>query len=331
MPEVTVAEALLSGDDGAKAAAAEAVTHLTNKQRHKLADFGAIPPLVSMVHNPRDFKSLESALVALLSLAYGNERFVSFLRNKIRLAKSGAIPLFINLIQSQIHPLIDDAIAGLLILSSCTSNKPSMATSYTIETLNQTLLHHSTTTQAKLDIIVTLHNLSPYISPSLSSSTSCSLIHLIHESEKSSRLVEKSMFLLEQLSSTSVTALGAISSAEIGIRAVVETIEEGSKQSREYAVGVLLMICESSRERYRGMILCEGAIPGLLQLSLDGTQRARGTAKSLLRLLRDCDGGDGSGGERLKNVVLEEVMGEIYREGTEVGMLEEMIARLTTT
>ncbi|CAH1420615.1 unnamed protein product [Lactuca virosa] len=320
MAEVAVVEALLFGDDGAKAAATEAVIHLTNKQRHKLADNGAIPPLVSMLHNPPDFKSLESALFALLSLAYGSER------NKIRIAKSGAIPLFLNLIRSQIHPLIDHAIAALLILSSCSSNKPSMATSGAIETLNQTLLQNSTT-QVKLDIIVTLHNLSPYIPAFLSSSTSSSLIHLIHESEKSSKLVEKSMCLLEHLSSSSEIALRAISSTEIGIRAVVESVEEGSKQCKEYAVGILLMICESSRERYRGMILCEGAIPGLLQVSLDGTRRAKGSAKSLLRLLRDCESG---GGERLKNIVVEEVMGEIYRGGTEVGMVEEMIARLTT-
>lgn len=135
------------------------------------------------------------------------------------------------------------------------------------------------------------------------------------------------MCLLEHLSSSSEIALRAISSTEIGIRAVVESVEEGSKQCKEYAVGILLMICESSRERYRGMILCEGAIPGLLQVSLDGTRRAKGSAKSLLRLLRDCESG---GGERLKNVVVEEVMGEIYRGGTEVGMVEEMIARLTT-
>ncbi|KAI3768799.1 hypothetical protein L2E82_19633 [Cichorium intybus] len=321
MPKITVVEALLFGDNEAKAAATEAVIHFTNKQRHKLADNGAIPPLVSMLHNTRDFKALESALFALLSLAYGSER------NKIRIAKSGAIPLLLNLIQSQIHPLIDHAIAAVLILSSCSSNKPLMAASGAIEILNQILLRNNTT-QVKLDIIVTLHNLSPWIPTVLLSSTSISLIHLIHESEKSSKLVEKSICLLEHLSSSSEIALRAIALTEIGIRALVETVEEGSKQSKEYAVGILLMICESSRERYRGMILCEGAIPGLLQASLDGTRRGKGNAKSLLRLLRDCE--SGCGVERSKNVVLEEVMGEIYRGGTEVEMVEEMIARLST-
>ncbi|KAK9067325.1 hypothetical protein SSX86_014651 [Deinandra increscens subsp. villosa] len=322
MAEVQVIEALLFGDHEAKSAAAEAVTHLTNKQRHKLAENGAIPAIVSMIHAPRDFKSLESAIFALLTLAYGSER------NKIRIAKSGAIPLILNLIRSQIHPLTDHAIAALLILSSCSANKPSMAACGAIETLIETLTESNSTTQVKLDIIVTLHNLSPWIPTLLLPCTSTSLIHLINHSEKSSKLVEKSLGLLENIVSSSETALKETALTGIGIRALVETVEEGSKQCKEYAVGVLLMICESSRETYRMMILREGAIPGLLQVSIDGTKRGRTSAKMLLRLLRDCSSGFRSEGS--KNVVLEEVMGEIDRgemRGVEVGTLEEMIAR----
>ncbi|PWA62571.1 ARM repeat superfamily protein [Artemisia annua] len=325
MAEVhVVLEALLFGNHEAKVAAVEAVIHLTNKQRHKLVDNGAIPPIVSMLHGPPDFKSLEPAIFALLSLAYGSER------NKIRIVKSGAIPLLLNLVQSQIHPLLEHAIAALLILSSCSSNKPSMAASGAIEILNETLLDNNST-QVKLDIIVTLHNLSSHIPTFLLSCTASSLIHLINESEKSSKLVEKSMGLLENIVSTSAIALRETALTKIGIQTLVETVEEGSKQCKEYAVEILLMICKSSREIYREMILREGAIPGLLQLSSDGTKRAKGTAKTLLRLLRDSSNGCKS--ERSKNVVLEEVMGEIDRGemgGIELGMVEEMIARLTT-
>ncbi|MFS7970482.1 putative armadillo-like helical protein [Helianthus anomalus] len=322
MAEVQVVEALLFGDQEAKAAAVEAVTHLTNKQRHKLAENGAIPAIVSMLHAPPDFKSLESTIFALLSLAYGSER------NKIRIAKAGAIPQLLNLVQSQIHPLIDHAIAALLILSSCSANKSSMAACGAIEILIQTL-HENNSTQAKLDIIVTLHNLSQWIPTILLSCTSSSLIHLVNHSEKSSKLVEKSTGLLENIVSSSEIALQEIASTTFGIRALVETVEEGSKHCKEYAVGILLMICESSRETYRGMILREGAIPGLMQVSIDGTKRAKASAKSLLRLLRDCSSDFRS--ERSKNVVLEQVMGEIDRgemRGIEVGMVEEMIARL---
>lgn len=205
-----------------------------------------------------------------------------------------------------------------------------MAASGAIEILIETLVECNST-QAKLDIVVTLHNLLQWIPTFLLSYTTSSLIHLINESEKSSKLVEKSMGLLENIVSSSDIALRETALTKIGIRALVETVEEGTKQCKDYAVGILLMICECSRERYRGMILQEGAIPGLLQLSIDGTKRAKGKAKSLLRLLRDCSNGLRS--EKSKNVVLEEVMGEIDRGGTggiELGMVEEMIARLTT-
>ncbi|XP_076949587.1 U-box domain-containing protein 45-like [Bidens hawaiensis] len=322
MAEVQVMEALLFGDHEAKAAAAEAIPHLTNKQRQKLAENGAIPALVSVLHVQRDVKSLEFAIVALLSLGYGSER------NKIRITKSGAIPLLLNLTRSQINPLIDHATAALLILSSCSANKSPMAACGTIEALLETLVENNST-QVKLDIIVTLHNLSPYIPTVLLPCTSSSLIHLINECEKSSKLVERSMGLLENIVSASEVALREIASTTFGIRALVETVEEGSKQCKEYAVGILLMMCESSREVYRGIILREGAIPGLLQVSIDGTRRAKTSAKSLLQLLRDCSSGYRS--ERSKNVVLEEVMGEIDRgemRRIEVGMVEQMIARL---
>lgn len=205
-----------------------------------------------------------------------------------------------------------------------------MAASGAIEILNETLLDNNST-QVKLDIIVTLHNLSSHIPTFLLSCTASSLIHLINENEKSSKLVEKSMGLLENIVSNSVIALRDTALTKIGIQTLVETVEEGSNQCKEYAVEILLMICKSSREIYREMILREGAIPGLLQLSIDGTKQAKGTAKMLLRLLRDSSNGCRS--ERSKNVVLEEVMGEIDRGemgGIELGMVEEMIARLTT-
>ncbi|XP_076912500.1 uncharacterized protein LOC143570842 [Bidens hawaiensis] len=202
MAEVQVIEALLFGDHEAKAAAAEAVPHLSNKQRHKLAENGAVPALV----------------------------------NKIRIAKSGAIPLLLNIIRSQIRPLIDHAIAALLILSSCTANKSPMAACGAIEALIETLVEHNST-QVKLDIIVTLHNLSPYIPTNLLPCTSSSLIHLINECEKSSKLVERSIGLLENIVSASEVALREIASTTFGIRALVERLRKAQSSVKNMRLG----------------------------------------------------------------------------------------------
>lgn len=110
---------------------------------------------------------------------------------------------------------------------------------------------------------------------------------------------------------------------------MVEAVEEGTAACREHAAGVLLMICKTCKERYRGMILREGAMAGLLQLSVDGTWLAKKKAKALLLLLRDCN----NGGSSSRNVALENVMREIDREemnGTSIELVEEMIAKLRT-
>lgn len=72
--EEFVVEALLSGDGGAQIQAAMELSKLSSKQRHKLADRGVIPPLISMLHS-QDVGAIEASLFALLALAFGSERY----------------------------------------------------------------------------------------------------------------------------------------------------------------------------------------------------------------------------------------------------------------
>lgn len=68
---------------------------------------------------------------------------------------------------------------------------------------------------------------------------------------------------------------------------VVEALEDGSVVSKEHAVGALLTMCKSDRKRYREVILNEGVIPGLLELTVQGTPTAQVKARELLHLLRE--------------------------------------------
>ncbi|KAF9589147.1 hypothetical protein IFM89_019463 [Coptis chinensis] len=74
--------------------------------------------------------------------------------------------------------------------------------------------------------------------------------------------------------------------------------------------GVLFSMCNSCREKYRELILREGAIPGLLQLRVNGTWRAKGLAKSLLLLLREESEFDSR--RQLGGDLFEQIMTEIY-------------------
>ncbi|CAA2987612.1 u-box domain-containing 3 [Olea europaea subsp. europaea] len=329
MEEVVVEALSFSCRDG-RIAAARDVAKYNSKQRQRVAEKGVISPLVLML-SEQDYETIEAALFALLSLAFGSER------NKIRIAKSGAIPEILKIIQCQIVPLLDLAAAALLILSSCSQNKLEIAASGAIQLLINLLNfnYDNVSIQAKLDFISTLHNLStcPQTVGQLArSGCVVSLLQLIYGLEKSSDLVEKIMGLLEEIVSSSDIALKEAAETGGSIPTLVEAMEDGSTQCKEHAVGILLVICQNCRDRYRGIILREGVMPGLLQLSVDGTWRGKEKAKELLLLLRDCSN-CGSKSKQSKNVLLEKVMRKIdrgERGGTSLKLIEEMIAKLRT-
>lgn len=143
---------------------------------------------------------------------------LKFCRNKLLIAKAGAIPAILKILQWQNESLMELALAALLILSSCSGNKPEIASSGAVQLLLELLnsqfpLCQSIGNQAKFDIISTLHNLStsPQIIPLIVISGGViTLIQLIYECEKSSDLVEKAMALLESIVSSSEVALNQV-------------------------------------------------------------------------------------------------------------------------
>ncbi|CAK7328132.1 unnamed protein product [Dovyalis caffra] len=323
--------------DGRREVRIQAATELgklNTKQRHKLAERGVIAPLISMLQS-QDYEAIEAALFALLSLAFGNER------NKIRIVKLGTIPVLLELLQCPNESPMELIMASFLVISSCGANKLAIAASGVISVLVEILGREYDDTnnismQAKLDAVATLHNLSTchQIVPSIvSSGVVFTLLHLIHRYGKSSELVDKAMALLEDIVTSSENALAQTAGSGGAIRAFVETIEEGSPQCKEHAVGILLLICQSCRDKYRGLILREGVMPGLLQLSVDGTRRAKEKAKQLLLLLRDCSSYR-SRAKQSKYELVEQIMQEIDAEGEQVmgtnRLVEEMIAKLST-
>ncbi|XWS44121.1 hypothetical protein CRYUN_Cryun15aG0017500 [Craigia yunnanensis] len=219
----------------------------------------------------QDYEAIEASMLALLGLAFGSER------NKIRIVKSGVIPVLLDLLQCQSEELIELAIAAMLILSSCTVNKLVIASSGIIQLLAEilNLVNDDAnsiscfTMQARIDAIATLQNLSTchQIIPSIASSgVIYSLLQLMHCSERSSELTEKAMALLENIVSSSENSVQETASIAGAIRTLVEALEEGSPQCKEHALEILLHICQSCRDKYRGLILMEGVMPGLLQL-----------------------------------------------------------------
>ncbi|OMO69328.1 Armadillo [Corchorus olitorius] len=330
--EDLVVENLFSGNNQVQIQAATQLSKLSSKQRHRLAERGIISPLVSMLQS-QDFEAIQASLLALLGLAFGSER------NKTRIVKAGIMPILLSLLQCQSEELVELTIAAMLILSSCTANKLAIASSGAIQLLVEILNNNVTclSLQARLDTIATLQNLSTchQIIPSIASSgVIYSLLQVIHFSDKSTELTEKAMALLETIVSSSDDSIHETAAIGGAIRIIVEAVEEGSVQCKEHAVGILLNICQSCREKYRGLILREGVMPGLLQLSVDGTWRAKSMARELLLLLRDCSN-YGSTSKQSKHELMEQIMQAIDADGEKVAgstlrLVEEMITKLST-
>lgn len=280
-----VAERLLNGDLDSKIQAAIDIRNILRnssvKTRSKFtAATAVIQPLVSLLLSPNQHAA-EVSLLALLTLAARNER------NKVRIVTSGAVPPLVELLEFQNGRLRELAIAAILTLSAAAPNKLTIAASGAAPLLVQIL--SSGSVQGKVDAVTALHYLSSCTeatTPVIDARAVSPLIKLLKDCKKYSKFAEKTTALLEILSK-SEEGQTAISNSDGGILTLVETIEDGSLVSTEHAVGALLSLCQSCRNKYRELILKEGAIPGLLRLTVEGTPEAQERARMLLDLLRD--------------------------------------------
>ncbi|OMO55113.1 Armadillo [Corchorus capsularis] len=294
------------------------------KTRSKFAAAGVIQPLVFMLLSP-NLDAREASLLALLNLASAKAqlhvghsfystspmRFLfsfhvhDFVRskksqannvqhgsdsqeiNKVNIVTAGAIPPLVELLKLQNASLRELATAAILTLSAAAPNKPTIAASGAAPLLVQIL--SSGSVQGKVDAVTALHNLSTCKEnsiPILDAKAVSPLINLLKECKKYSKFAEKATALLEILSKSEEGRV-AITDSDGGILTLVETVEDGSLVSTQHAVGALLSLCQSCREKYRELILKEGAIPGLLRLTVEGTSIAQERARTLLDLLRD--------------------------------------------
>ncbi|KAG7986116.1 hypothetical protein I3843_03G064700 [Carya illinoinensis] len=281
-PAVDRALRLIQSDDAdGKLLAAREIRRLTktsHRCRRQLSQ--AVKPLVSMLR--ADYPGFhEPALLALLNLAVKDEK------NKISIVEAGALEPVISFLKSQDINLQEYATASLLTLSASGANKPIISSSGAIPPLVEILGRGRP--QAKADAVMALSNLSTHPdNPQIILETKPipSIVSLLKTCKKSSKTAEKCSALIESLVGFD-EGRSALASEEGGVLAVVEVLENGSLQSREHAVGALLTMCQSDRCKYREPILREGVIPGLLELTVQGTPKSQSKAQMLLQLLRD--------------------------------------------
>ncbi|KAJ8550046.1 hypothetical protein K7X08_033753 [Anisodus acutangulus] len=223
----------------------------------------------------------------VLSIIVYEEYQNLILKNKISIINAGALEPIIYFLQSENSTLQDHATASLLTLSASSVTKPIISASGIIPRLVEVLRQGSS--QAKVDAVMALYNLSTYqdnLNLILQTEPIHFIISLLKSCKKSSKTAEKCTALIDSLVCYE-EGRTALTSEEGGILAIVEVLESGSLQSREHAVGALLTMCQSDRCKYREPILKEGIIPGLFELTVQGTPKSQSKAQTLLRFLRD--------------------------------------------
>ncbi|PSS30623.1 U-box domain-containing protein [Actinidia chinensis var. chinensis] len=273
---------LIQSDDlYSKVEAAKEIRWLTKtSQRCRRQFSAAVAPLVDMLSSG-SAEANEAALLALLNLAVKDES------NKVCIVNAGALVPIISFLRSESSNLQEHATASLLTLSASSVNKPIIGASGAIPLLFEILRYGSS--EAKADAVLALYNLSTHtdnLSLILEAEPIPPLVDLLKTCKKSSKTAVKCAALVESLVGFE-EGRTALTSEAGGVLAVVEILESGSLQSREHAVGTLLTMCQSDRCKYREPILKEGVIPGLLELTVQGTPKSQSKAQTLLRLLRD--------------------------------------------
>ncbi|KAI0524037.1 hypothetical protein KFK09_003401 [Dendrobium nobile] len=278
-------EAIVNGvwseDRETRMDAAREVRRLTKTSaRHRRHLAGTIEPLVVMLRD-ENLECAEVAILALLNLAVKDER------NKIKIVDAGALEPLICFLQSTNSNLQEYATAVILTLSATSINKPIISSTSAIPLLIRILKIGNP--QAKIDAILALYNLltiTSNLEAILKSQTIPPLITVLKSCNKSSKTADKCCAILESLLAYD-EARTALTAEDGGVLTLVEVLEDGSPHGREHAVSALLTMCESDRNRYREIILKEGVIPGLLELTVHGTPRSQSKAKQLLHLLRN--------------------------------------------
>ncbi|KAF3673212.1 putative protease Do-like 7-like [Capsicum annuum] len=284
----------------------------------------AVKPLVDMLSNSESFEFIEAAFLALLNLSVKDEG------NKKSIIDAGALEPIIGFLQSENASLKEHATASLLTLSASSVTKQ-ILTSFGVIPLLVDILRRGSP-RAMVDSIITLYNLSTSqgnLTLILQSDPIPCIVALLKSCKKSSKTARKCTALLESLMSYE-ECRQALTSEEGGILAIVEVLEIGSLQSREHAVGALLKMCQSDRCKYRLLILREGAIPGLLELTVKGTAKSKEKSQTLLRLLRDTTPSERSQlqPDTLENIVsnlISQIDGSKEQTGKARGLLAEVI------
>ncbi|KAG1359746.1 U-box domain-containing protein 3 [Cocos nucifera] len=244
------------------------------ENRVLIAKYGAIPPLVYLLHS-KVKKVQENAVTALLNLSLNDN-------NKVSIAEAGAMEPLIYVLECGSTEAKENSAAALFSLSVLEEYKVKIGRSGAIKALVNLL--GSGSLRGKKDAATALFNLSIFHENKARIVQAGAVKYLVELMDPSTGMVDKSVALLANLSTVPEGRLAI--SQEGGIPLLVEIVETGSQRGKENAASALLQLCLHSH-KFCSLVLQEGAVPPLIALSQFGTPRAKEKAQQILGHFRN--------------------------------------------
>ncbi|POO02513.1 Beta-catenin [Trema orientale] len=246
-----------------------------DKAYHSLSPENFVEPLITFLTDARDSDDVNVQRDGFQLLL----TFVSRNRNKIPYLREDAFGLLASFLDSEVA---EEVFAIMEILSGYPYCRSKIMASGAITAISSAL--NSQIRDLQEQAIRLLYNLSSSHDICLQiASLECipKLVSLL--SDKA--LVEKCLFIMKNLCNIE-EARASVAETSGCITSIAEVLESGSSEEQEYAVDILLSLC-SQRIEYCQLVMEEGIIPPLVNISINGSDRGKVNALELLRQLRD--------------------------------------------
>ncbi|PON67644.1 Beta-catenin [Parasponia andersonii] len=246
-----------------------------DKAYHSLSPENFVEPLITFLTDARDSDDVNVQRDGFQLLL----TFVSKNRNKIPYLREDAFHLLASFLDSEVA---EEVFAIMEILSGYPYCRSKIMASGAITAILRAL--DSQIRDLQEQAIKLLYNLSSnHDICSQIASLECipKLVSLL--SDKA--LVEKCLFIMKNLCNIE-EARASVAETSGCITSIAEVLESGSSEEQEYAVDILLSLC-SQRIEYCQLVMEEGIIPPLVNISINGSDRGKVNALELLRQLRD--------------------------------------------
>ncbi|XP_076904238.1 U-box domain-containing protein 11-like [Bidens hawaiensis] len=239
-----------------------------------LAEAGAIPILVGLLTS-EDVLTQENAVTSILNLSiYENNKGLIMLAN--------VVPSIVHLLRVGTTETRENAAATLFSLSLANENKILIGASGAIPELVN-LLEHGTN-RGKKDAATALFNLCIY-QGNKGRAVRAGIIPVLLKmlTDTSGCMVDESLTILSILASHQEAKAAIVKASTIPV--LIDLTRTGPPRNKENATSILLSLCKRDKDNL-DCISRLGAVIPLMELSKNGSERAKRKAKSLLEHLQ---------------------------------------------